>query len=94
MELPLWLSQAMQDRLDEVMASIENDPALRQERHEERRLFYAMFDNESIIQSLEFKAWEDQHHYKHSLIQEQLYKQGMQDGIQLVYSLWQNVREF
>ncbi|MNJ70345.1 hypothetical protein D3C77_667950 [compost metagenome] len=93
MELPSWVSQAIQNRLDEVSGKIENDSALRQVRREERRLLYAMFENESIVQSPAFQAWEDQHHYMQSLIQEQLYKQGMKDGIQLVYSLWKNVRE-
>lgn len=81
------------NRLDEVTAKIENDSKLREIRREERRMFYAMFDNENIVQTPEFRAWEDQHHYRQSLIQEKLYKQGMEDGIQLAYSLWKNVIE-
>lgn len=91
MEFPLWLSQAIQNRLDEVTAKIENDSELREIRREERRMFYAMFDSEDIVQSPQFRVWEDQHHYKQSVIQEQLYKQGMEDGLQLAYSLWKNL---
>lgn len=93
MQLPLWLSQAILNRLDEVTATIENESKLREIRREERRMFYDMFENKNIVQTPEFRAWEDQHHYRQSLIQEQLYKQGMEDGIQLSYSLLKNIIE-
>lgn len=93
MELPSWFNKAIQERIDEVTAHILYHSEMKQVRKDEKVVFYAMFENENIVQPPTFQAWEDQHHYMHALIQEQLYKQGMKDGIQLVYSLWNKVRE-
>ncbi|MNN07536.1 hypothetical protein D3C76_301870 [compost metagenome] len=87
MGLPVWLCRAIEERLDEVSAHIEQHSEIRQVRKEERKAFYAMFEDENFIKSPTFRIWEDQHHFKQSLINEQLYKQGMKDGMQLVFSL-------
>lgn len=87
MEIPLWLNKAIQARLDEVSAHIEHHTDIQPIRAKESRAFYAMFEGREIVKSPAFKIWEDQHHLKHSLINEQLYKQGVKDGIQLVSSL-------
>jgi hypothetical protein len=52
MELPLWLSQAILNRLDEVTAKIENDSKLREIRREERRMFYDMFKIKTLYKPL------------------------------------------
>ncbi|OXS57015.1 hypothetical protein B1A99_19115 [Cohnella sp. CIP 111063] len=40
-----------------------------------------------IVRLPEFSEWEDKHHCKHALMNEHLYRQGLQDGMQLAFAL-------
>lgn len=83
MGFPPWFRQAIQGRLDEISATIEYHPELRRMRAEEHKAFQALFADMDIGQMPEFAEWEDRRHFKQAVMNEWLYLQGMQDGIQL-----------
>jgi hypothetical protein len=87
MRFPLWCQKALQERVDCVSARIARHPDIRRLREEEDKAFQQLFANMDIVRSPEFSEWEDKHHCKHALVNEHLYRQGLQDGIQIAFAL-------
>lgn len=87
MDFPPWFQNAIQRRLDYVSATIEHHPELRQLRVEARTAFDAMFSGVDKGQLPAFMEWEDKQNYKRAIENEQLYLQGIRDGMQLAFSL-------
>ncbi|WP_338592517.1 hypothetical protein V6669_07880 [Paenibacillus sp. Y5S-9] len=87
MELPQWLQQAIQARLDEVSARIEHDPELNRVREEKDEAFEGLFAGKDIEQTPEYAEWESQYIVSKGIENERLYMQGLRDGIQLTVSL-------
>ncbi|MDR9744411.1 hypothetical protein [Paenibacillus taichungensis] len=87
MELPPWLQQAIQARLDEVSARIEHDPELNRVREEKDEAFEGLFAGKDIEQTPEYAEWESQYIVSKGIENERLYMQGLRDGIQLTVSL-------
>lgn len=83
MGFPAWFRQAIQGRLDEISAKIEYHPELGRVSAEEHQAFQALFAGMDVERNPEFSEWEDRHHFKQAVMNEWLYLQGMQDGIQL-----------
>ena len=83
----MWFRKAVQERLNEVSARIENHPKLNHARSEADKAFQAMFPDIDILQIPGFTDWEDKHFIKQGIINEMLYVKGMKDGIQLVMLL-------
>ncbi|MCM3703151.1 hypothetical protein [Paenibacillus macerans] len=88
MEFPVWIQDAIQQRLDYVSARIERHPELRELRSEERSAFEAMFSGRDKTKLPGFMDWEDKHHFRRGLENERLYMQGMMDGVQLAIALF------
>ncbi|WP_340016231.1 hypothetical protein [Paenibacillus sp. FSL K6-1318] len=87
MDFPPWLQQAIQARLDEVSARIEHDPELSRVREEKDEAFQVLFAGKDIEQTPEYAEWENRYIVSKSIENEQLYMQGLRDGIQLTVSL-------
>ncbi|WP_055109473.1 hypothetical protein [Paenibacillus ihumii] len=87
MDLPSWLQGAIQERLEQVMARIERQPELRKLRDEESLAFEAMLSGADRARIPGFMDWEDKHHFRRGVENEQLYIQGLRDGVQLAIAL-------
>ncbi|SEL10244.1 hypothetical protein [Paenibacillus sp. OK003] len=87
MELPPWLQQAIQARLDEVSARIEHDPELSRVHEEKDEAFEAWFAGKNVEQTPEYTEWENRYIVSKGIENERLYMQGLKDGIQLTVSL-------
>ncbi|WP_151736789.1 hypothetical protein [Paenibacillus tengchongensis] len=87
MSFPSWFLQAMQGRLDEVSAQIENQSELEQVFEKESKAFKTLFASLDLARMPEFIDWEDKFHSKQAILYERLYLQGFKDGMQLVNSL-------
>ncbi|MBD2846625.1 hypothetical protein IDH44_15605 [Paenibacillus sp. IB182496] len=86
-DIPPWFELAIQQRLDTVSARIERDPDLRVRRSEEAAALESLLDGLEQSRLPQYLDWEDKHHYRRALEQEQLYAQGLRDGVQLVVAL-------
>lgn len=87
MEIPSWMNGAIEQRLDELSARIQRHPGLRQYRAQEEHAFKTMLDATGESRRPAFLEWEDKHNYKRALENEELYLQGMRDGVQLAMAL-------
>lgn len=87
MELPPWLQQAIQARVDEVSARIEHDPELSRVREEKDEAFEGLFSGKDIEQTPEYAEWENRYIISKGIENERLYMQGLRDGIRLTVSL-------
>ncbi|WP_339300022.1 hypothetical protein MKY92_07780 [Paenibacillus sp. FSL R5-0623] len=87
MDFPRWMQRAIQARLDEVTARMENDPELSRVRGETDEAFEAMFEGEDVEQTPGYTEWENLYIVRKGTENEQLYMQGLRDGIQLTVSL-------
>ncbi|RPK29532.1 hypothetical protein [Paenibacillus xylanexedens] len=87
MNFPPWLEQAIQARLDEVSAQIEQDPELSRVRGETEEAFEALFASKDVEQTPEYAEWENRYIVSKGIENEQLYMQGLRDGIRLTVSL-------
>ncbi|WP_315794984.1 hypothetical protein [Paenibacillus sp. BIC5C1] len=87
MDFPPWLQQAIQARLDEVSAQIEHDPELSRVRGETDEVFEALFASKDVEQTPGYAVWESRYIVTKGIENEQLYMQGLRDGIQLTVSL-------
>lgn len=87
MDFPPWLQQAIQARLDEVSARIENDPELSHVREKKDEAFEGLFAGKDIEQTPEYAEWESRFIVSRGVENERLYLQGLRDGIQLTVSL-------
>ncbi|MDQ0657832.1 hypothetical protein [Paenibacillus sp. W2I17] len=87
MDFPSWLQQAIQARLDEVSAQIEHDPDLSRVRGETDEAFEALFASKDVEQTPGYAEWESLYIVTKGIENEQLYMQGLRDGIQLTVSL-------
>ncbi|KTD83166.1 hypothetical protein [Paenibacillus etheri] len=84
---PAWFTQTIQGRLNEVTAQIEYQSESRHAFEEESKAFEALFDSMDIARMPEFEYWEDKLQMKQSILNERLYLQGLQDGMQLANAL-------
>lgn len=87
MNFPPWLEQAIRARLDEVSARIEHDPELSRVHEEKDEAFEALFAGKNVEQTPEYTEWENRYIVSKGIENEQLYMQGLRDGIQLTVSL-------
>ncbi|MFB5676427.1 hypothetical protein ACE3NQ_08500 [Paenibacillus terreus] len=87
MKLPVWFESIIQHRLDDVSARTIRHPEISKLHKEEYAAFQKLFSDMDIVNKPEFSEWEDKHHYKQALENEYLYRQGMKDGVQLVYAV-------
>lgn len=87
MDFPPWLQQAIQARLEEVSAQIEQDPELSRVRGGTDEAFEALFAGKNVEQTPEYTEWESGYIVSKGIENEQLYMQGLRDGIQLTVSL-------
>ncbi|MCD9023499.1 hypothetical protein [Cohnella silvisoli] len=87
MNLPSWFREAIQGRLDDVAARIQHHPELKRIRAEESKAFQVLFAGMDVQHMPGFAEWEDRHHYSQAAMNERLYLQGMEDGIQLAVAL-------
>lgn len=87
MSFPAWFTQTIQGRLNEVTAQIEYQSESRHAFEEESKAFEALFDSMDIARMPEFEYWEDKLQMKQSILNERLYLQGLQDGMQLANAL-------
>ncbi|WP_091015111.1 MULTISPECIES: hypothetical protein [Paenibacillus] len=87
MNFPPWLEQAIQVRLEEVSAQIGQDPELSRVRGETEEAFEALFASKDVEQTPEYAEWENRYIVSKGIENEQLYMQGLRDGIQLTVSL-------
>lgn len=87
MDLPSWLQGAIQERLEQVMARIERQPELRKLRDEECLALEAMLSGADRAKIPGYMDWEDKHHFRRGVENEQLYIQGLRDGVQLAFTL-------
>ncbi|KGP77430.1 MULTISPECIES: hypothetical protein [unclassified Paenibacillus] len=87
MDFPPWMQRAIQARLEEVSAQIEQDPEFCRERGETDEAFGALFAGKNVEQTPEFTEWENRYIVSKGIENERLYMQGLRDGIQLTVSL-------
>ncbi|OMF43338.1 hypothetical protein CXK86_28005 [Paenibacillus sp. BGI2013] len=87
MDFPPWLQQAIQARLEEVSAQIEQDPELSRVRGETDEAFATLFAGKDVEETPEYAEWENRYIVSRGVENEQLYMQGLRDGIQLTVSL-------
>lgn len=87
MDFPRWMQRAIQARLEEVSAQIEQDPELSRVRGETDEAFEALFASKDTEQTVEYAEWENSYIVSKGIENEQLYMQGLRDGIQLAVSL-------
>ncbi|KAA8785444.1 hypothetical protein EC604_16505 [Paenibacillus amylolyticus] len=87
MDFPPWMQRAIQARLDEVSARIEQDPELSSVREETDEAFEALFAGKQIELTPEYAEWENRYIVSKGIENERLYMQGLRDGIQLTVSL-------
>lgn len=59
MDFPPWMQRAIQARLDEVTARIEQDPELNRVRGETDEAFEALFAFKDVEQTSEYAEWEN-----------------------------------
>ncbi|MEO2260423.1 hypothetical protein ABGV43_26330 [Paenibacillus amylolyticus] len=94
MDFPPWMQRAIQARLDEVSALIEHDTELSRVRGETDEAFEALFAGKDVEQTPEYAEWENRYIVSKGIENEQLYMQGLRDGIQLtVFLLGQSMLE-
>lgn len=84
---PPWFQSAIQQRLDQVMIQIERQPRFRKLRTDELTAMAAMFSGVDHRDWPGFMEWEEKHLHRRAAEQEQLYLQGVKDGVQLVVAL-------
>lgn len=87
MDFPPWMQRAIQARLEEVSAHIEQDPELSRVRGETDEAFEALFTSKDIEQTVEYAEWENRYIVSKGIENERLYMQGLRDGIQLTVSI-------
>ncbi|SDL33529.1 hypothetical protein SAMN05428961_104685 [Paenibacillus sp. OK060] len=87
MDFPPWMQRAIKARLDEVSARIEHDPELSRLRGGTDEAFEGLFAGKDIEQTPEYAEWESRYIVTKGIENEQLYMQGLRDGIQLTVSL-------
>lgn len=87
MDFPPWMQRAIQSRIEEVTAQIEQDPELSRVRGEADEVFKAMFAGKDIELTSEYNEWENRYIVRIGIENERLYMQGLRDGIQLTVSL-------
>ncbi|PWW40731.1 MULTISPECIES: hypothetical protein [Paenibacillus] len=87
MDFPPWMQRAIQARLEEVSAYIEQDPELSRVRGETDEAFATLFAGKDVEQTPEYAEWESRYIVTKGIENERLYMQGLRDGIQLTVSL-------
>lgn len=87
MDFPQWMQRAIQARLDEVTARIEQDPELNRVRGGTDEAFEVLFAGKDVEQTPEYIEWENRYIVSKGIENERLYMQGLRDGIQLTVSL-------
>ncbi|MDT9722795.1 hypothetical protein QVE09_28270 [Paenibacillus sp. ClWae2A] len=87
MDFPPWLEQAIQARLEEVSAQVEQDSELSRVRWETDEAFATLFADKDVEQTAEYTEWENRYIVSKGIENERLYMQGLRDGIQLTVSL-------
>ncbi|SLK12984.1 MULTISPECIES: hypothetical protein [unclassified Paenibacillus] len=87
MDFPPWMQRAIHARLDEVTARIEHDPERSRVREGTDEAFEVLFAGKDVEQTPEYIEWENRYIVSKGIENEQLYMQGLRDGIQLTVSL-------
>lgn len=87
MDFPRWMQRAIQARLDVVSSRIEQDPEMSRVRKETDEAFEVLFAGKDTEQTAEYTEWENRYIVSRGIENEQLYMQGLRDGIQLTVSL-------
>ncbi|UPK45488.1 hypothetical protein [Paenibacillus pabuli] len=87
MDFPPWMQRAIQARLEEVSAQVEQDPELSRVRGETDEAFATLFADKDVEQTPEYAEWENRYIVSKGIENERLYMQGLRDGIQLTVSL-------
>lgn len=92
--LPPWFNECIEERLEDIMKKIENDPEIRKLRESEQEAFELMMPNVNKAELDGFMEWEDKHLYRRANENERIYSQGMKDGVQLVIALLDGVEYY
>lgn len=87
MTIPPWFQSSIQQRLDQVMIEIERRPQLRKLRTDENKAMAALFSGVDYRDWPGFMEWEEKHLHRRATEQEDLYLQGVKDGVQLIVAL-------
>ncbi|MCD1261358.1 hypothetical protein B5M42_021385 [Paenibacillus athensensis] len=87
MEFPLWLQDAIQQRLDHVSERGEQQHEMNPCHDEENAAFRALFSSMDNLQLQAFMDWEGKFQFTQALENERLYVQGLRDGAQLAFAL-------
>lgn len=67
MEIPAWIRNAMQQRLDAISAQSDADPELLKARVEEKMAFEALYGGMDTVQFTRYMVWEEKHLFRRAL---------------------------